>query len=112
MPVHILGSQHKITTNPHRFQLIQTESVSERVKPVTLQIALYENDTIISSIETVTFNSQSSDMNQRSLWVSLSLQHKDYSKNIQHYLILRNAETGLEEQRVDVVIDLAVGNDF
>ena len=112
VPVHILGSQHKITTNPHRFQLIQTESVSERVKPVTLQIALYENDTIISSIETISFNSQSSDMNQRSSWVSLSLQNKDYSKTVQHYLILRNAETGVEEQRVDVVIDLTVDNDF
>ncbi|MFI3189862.1 MAG: hypothetical protein QX190_09880 [Methylococcales bacterium] len=42
----------------------------------------------------------------------MSLQNKDYSKKTTHYLILRNTETGVEEQRVDVVIDLVIGNDF
>ena len=112
VPVHVLGSQHKITTNRHRFQLIQTESVSDRVKPVTLQVALYKGDDIISSIETVTFDSQSTDMNDRSKWISLSLQSKEYSNKEMYYLILRNTETGVEEQRIDVTIDLAFSNDF
>ena len=106
------NSQHKITTNRHRFQLIQTESVSDRVKPVTLQVALYKGDDIISSIETVTFDSQSTDMNDRSKWISLSLQSKEYSNKEMYYLILRNTETGVEEQRIDVTIDLAFSNDF
>ena len=42
VPVHVLGSSHKITTNRHRFQLIQTEAVSERVKSLTVQIGIYE----------------------------------------------------------------------
>ena len=112
VPVHVLGSHHKITTNRHRFQLIQTETVSDRTKPVTLQVALYEGDTIISSIETVTFDSQSTDMNERSQWLSLSLQGKEYSNKKLYHLILRNAETGIEEQRIEVIIDLAFSNDF
>jgi SepF-like predicted cell division protein (DUF552 family) len=112
VPVHVLGSQPKITTNRHRFQLIQTESVSDRVKAVTLQVAIYEGDSIISSIETVTFDSQSTDMNDRSQWVSLSLQGKIYNNKNQYHLILRNAETGVEEQRIEVTIDLAFSNDF
>jgi len=112
VPVHVLGSQPKITTNRHRFQLIQTESVSDRVKAVTLQVAIYDADSIISSIETVTFDSQSTDMNDRSQWVSLSLQGKVYDNKKQYHLILRNTETGVEEQRIEVIIDLAFSNDF
>ncbi len=112
VPVHVLGSQAKVTTNRHRFQLIQTESVSDRIKAVTLQVAIYDGDSIISSIETVTFDSQSSDMNDRSQWVSLSLQGKIYNNKKLYHLILRNTETGVEEQRIEVTIDLAFSNDF
>ena len=35
--VSVLGNNFKITTNRHRFQLIQTEPVGERVKPLTLK---------------------------------------------------------------------------
>ena len=31
------GANHKITTSRHRFELIQMEAVSERVKPITLE---------------------------------------------------------------------------
>ena len=42
--VHVLNSTHKITTNRHRFELIQVEPVGERVKAVTLKVAVYEGD--------------------------------------------------------------------
>ena len=42
--VSVLGSNFKVTTNRHRFQLIQTEPVSERVKPITLKVAIYEGE--------------------------------------------------------------------
>ena len=57
--VQVLGSNHRITTNRHRFQLIQMEPVSERVKPVTLKVAVYEGDEPVTNIETVTFDSAS-----------------------------------------------------
>ena len=112
VPVHVLGGPHKITTNRHRFQLIQTEAVSERVKPLTLQIGIYEGDRPVTNIETITFDGDSNDMNERTKWVSLSLQGREYDKKTPYQLILRNAETGIEEQRTDVTIDLAIINDF
>ena len=57
--VQVLGASHKITTPRHRFQLIQMEPVSERVKPVTLKVAVYEGDEPVTNIETVTFDSTS-----------------------------------------------------
>ena len=42
--VQVLGSSHRITTAQHRFQLIQMEAVSDRVKPITLRVAVYDGE--------------------------------------------------------------------
>ena len=57
--VHVLGTNHRITTACHRFQLIQMEPVSDRVKSVTLKIAVFEGDEPVTAIETVKFDSTS-----------------------------------------------------
>ena len=110
--VQIIGSNLKVTTNRHRFQLIQTEAVSDRLKPITLQIALYDGETPISNIETLTFDSASSEMNDRIKTLFLSLKSQTYDKKRPYPLILRNAEEEIEVTRQDVTIDLAFSNDF
>jgi uncharacterized protein (TIGR02687 family) len=110
--VRILGSNHKITTNRHRFQLLQTEAVTERNKPATLQVGIYDGDTLVSNLETVTFDSSSNDMDDRMKWVSLVLKSQKYNKKQSYALILRNADDNIEQQRAEVTIDLAFQNDF
>jgi uncharacterized protein (TIGR02687 family) len=110
--VSVLGNNFKITTNRHRFQLIQTEPVGERVKPVTLKIAIYDGDEPVTNVETVTFDSTSADMNQWKKTVSLTLEGRWFDAKKVFQLILRDAETGVEEARFDVTIDLAFINDF
>ena len=110
--VHVLGTTHKITTNKHRFELIQTEPVSERVKAVTLKVAVYEGDEPVTNIETVTFESSSDKMGERKKWVHLVLQDRQYDKKTTYRLVLRDAESGLELQSVPVVIDRAFSDDF
>jgi uncharacterized protein (TIGR02687 family) len=110
--VHILGARLKVTTNRHRFQLIQTEAVGERIKPITLQVAIYDGDVPVTNVETVSFDSASNDMTDRTKWVSLSLKAQSSDKKKTYYLILRNAEDSIEHQRMEVTIDLAFSNDF
>jgi uncharacterized protein (TIGR02687 family) len=110
--VHILGSKHKITTSRHRFELIQMEPVGERVKPITLRIAIYDGDTAVSNIETVVFSSASGNMDERKQWVSLVLKDGVYDKRKLYRLVLRDADTDVEQQSVDVNIDKAFNNDF
>jgi hypothetical protein len=110
--VHVLGSSYKITTNRHRFELIQMEPISERVKPVTLKVAVYEGGEPVTNIETVTFDSTSDKMDERRKWVSLVLQDRHYDKKTPYRLVLRDAETGIEQQSVPVVIDRAFTDDF
>ena len=40
--VQVLGANHKITAARHRFKLLQMESVSDRAKPITLKVAVYD----------------------------------------------------------------------
>lgn len=110
--VHVLGSTHKITTGRHRFELIQMEPVSDRVKPITLKIAVYEGEEAVTNIESMTFESISDKMEDRKKWVSLVLQDRKYDKKISYRLVLRDAETNIEQQSVPVIIDRAFTDDF
>jgi uncharacterized protein (TIGR02687 family) len=110
--VQVLGSNHRITTAQHRFQLIQMEPVSERVKPITLKVAVFEGEEPVTDIQTVTFDSSSGNLDERKKWVNLVLKDRQYNKKTPYRLVLRDAETGIEQQSVDVIIDRAFTDDF
>jgi uncharacterized protein (TIGR02687 family) len=110
--VHVLGSSHKITANSHRFELIQTEPVSDRVKAVTLKVAVYDGEEPVTNVESVTFDSSSDKMDERKKWIRLTLQDRECDKNTNYRLVLRDAETGIEQQSIQVIIDRAFRDDF
>lgn len=110
--VQVLGSNHRITTAQHRFQLIQMEAVSDRVKPITLRIAVYEGEEPVTDIQTVKFESSSGNLDERKKWVSLVLKDRQYNKKTSYRLVLLDAETGIEQQSVEVIIDRAFTDDF
>jgi uncharacterized protein (TIGR02687 family) len=110
--IQVLGSNHRITTARHRFQLIQMEPVSERVKVITLRVGVYEGDEAVTDIQTVKFESSSGNLDERKKWVSLVLKEGQYSKKTPYRLVLQDAETGIEQQSVEVIIDRAFTDDF
>ncbi len=91
--VSVLGSNHKITTHTHRFKLIQMEPVSDRSKALTVKIAIYDGDNPVSSIETVTFASTSTNLDDRQQSVMLTLQDQKFDKNKRYRLVLKDADT-------------------
>jgi uncharacterized protein (TIGR02687 family) len=110
--VHVPGTSHKITAPRHQFELLQMEPVSERIKPLTLKVAVYEGDEPVTNIETVTFDSVSGHLDERKKWLPLVLRDRPYDKHTPYHLVLRDAETSIEQSRVDVVIDKAFADDF
>lgn len=110
--ISVLGSNMKITTSRYRFRLIQTEAVTERIKSLKAKVAIYEGEEPITNVETLSFESESSDMNEwrKEIWLTLASQAFDKKKT--YHFVVRNAETGVEEARTDVTIDLAFDNDF
>ncbi len=110
--VSLLGANKKIVTNRHRFEFIQTDKVSDRMLPQTLLISLRDVNTLISNEEMVTFDSTSSEMDERKKSVMLMLKSAQYDNKKEYHLVLRDAETEIEHERYPVTIDLALVSDF
>ena len=111
--VQVLGKSHKVTTAKHRFQLLQMEPVSDRVKSVTLKIGIYDGDEPVTNIETVTFESESGNLDHRKKWVTLVLKDQEtYDRKKVYHLVLRESDSSIERGREDVTIDRAFTDDF
>ena len=110
--VQVLGARHKITTPRHRFELIQTEAVGERRRPVTLRAAVYDGLEAVTSVERVIFDSRSDSMDERRRFVTLALGRGPFDKTRPYRLKLHDAETDAEVQSVEVVIDRSFEDDF
>jgi uncharacterized protein (TIGR02687 family) len=110
--VQVMGGPHRVTAANHRFQLLQMEPVSERVRPITLRVALYEGEELITDIHSVKFDSSSGNLDERKKWVPLVLKERPYNKKRPYRLVLRDADTGIEQQSVEVIIDRTFTDDF
>lgn len=107
-----LGGINKVVNSIQIFKFIQTEPVSERVLPRPLMVALMDGDKPISNVVQLTFDSNSSDMNERIKEARLVVESGQYDKKKEYHLVLRDAETQAEVERYPIVIDLAFMNDF
>jgi uncharacterized protein (TIGR02687 family) len=107
-----LGGINKVVNSIQIFKFIQTEAVSERVLPRPLMVALMDGDKPISNVVQLTFDSDSSDMNERIKEARLVVEAGQYDKKKEYHLVLRDAETKAEVERYPVIIDLAFMNDF
>lgn len=110
--VQVLGTTHRITAPMHRFKLVQMEAVSDRVKRTKLKVAVYDGDDPVTNIETVTFDSASGSLDERQKDVILTLQDRPYDKRTPYRLVLRDSDTNIEQQSVNVIIDRAIADDF
>lgn len=102
----------KMVNNIQRFDLMQTEAVSDQVLPLTIAVAIYEEAEKVSSEEVVTFDSESDSMTERVKQVRLSLSGKDFDRRRDYFLVLKDKDLNTEIERYRVVIDLAFTDDF
>lgn len=107
-----IGGVNKVVNSIQIFKFIQTEAVSERVLPRPLLVALMDGDKPISNVVQLTFDSDSSDMNERIKEARLVVESGEYDKKKEYHLVLRDAETQAEVERYPIIIDLAFSNDF
>jgi len=110
--VSLLGLNRKIVNTKEKFEFIQTDKVTERCLPRTLHICIMDDENIISNEEIVTFDSASDSMEERKRIVMLVLKKGNYDKKKTYHLVLRDAETRIEYERIPVNIDLFACNDF
>lgn len=102
----------KMVNNIQRFDLMQTEAVSDLVTPVTLSVAIFEGSSKISSEETVTFDSATDSASEWVKQVRLSLSGNDFDRQKDYFLVLKDKDLNTEMERYKVTIDLAFTDDF
>ncbi|EIF42667.1 hypothetical protein DOK_12596 [gamma proteobacterium BDW918] len=105
-------SNLKMVNNIQRFDLMQTEAVSDFVIPVTVSVAIYDGDSKISSEELATFDSATDSVAERVKQVRLSLSGTDFDRKKDYFLVLRDKDLNTEIERYKVTIDLAFTDDF
>ncbi|MDM8351248.1 BREX-1 system phosphatase PglZ type A, partial [Pseudomonas sp. sp1636] len=111
--ITVLGNNFTITTNRYVFNLLQTEAVSERVLPAVLRVGLYDDaGEAVSAVELVSLDSDSQNLDQRQRKVILTLLNRSFSSSERYFFKLLDAETDVEQFRIDVRINLAISNDF
>jgi hypothetical protein len=105
-------SSLRMVNNIQRFDLMQTDAVSEQMLPVTVAVAIYDGGKSISSEEILTFESASDEMSERVKQVSLSLSGSSFDRNKDYFLIIKDKDLNTEIERYKVTIDLAFTDDF
>ena len=102
----------KMVNNIQRFDLMQTEAVTEQILPVTISAAIYDGSNMVSSEEVLTFESATDSVTDRVKQVRLSLSGTDFDRKKDYFLILKDKDLNTEVERYRVTIDLAFTDDF
>lgn len=102
----------KMVNNIQKFDLMQTEAVSDLVTQVTVSVAIYDGDSKVSSEEAVTFDCATDSVAERVKQVRLSLSGTDFDRQKDYFLVLKDKDLNTEMERYKVTIDLAFTDDF
>ncbi len=105
-------SSLKMVNNIQRFDLMQTASVSEHLLSITVSVGIYDDGRLVSTEETVTFDSTSDSISERVKQVPLSLAGAGFDRKQEYFLIIRDKDLNTELERYKVTIDLAFTDDF
>lgn len=102
----------KMVSSIQKFDLMQTEMVSELVTAITVSVAIYDGDRKISSEEVVTFDCITDSATDRIKQVRLSLSGSQFDRKKDYFLVIKDKDLQTELERYKVTIDLAFTDDF
>jgi uncharacterized protein (TIGR02687 family) len=111
--VVIANQPIKIVNNIDKIRFIQTDPVNDNF--IARQLDIYIIDAegkVVSSRETLTFDSTSKVMDERIREARLKLIGADFDRKISYTLVLENVDTQTRHSQYAVTIDLAFQDDF
>ena len=107
------GLPIKLVNNIDKVRFIQTDAVGEQFLPRRLDIYIVDDQyNIVSSRETLNFDSRSPVMDQRIRDVRIKLIGASFDRLARYSLILEDSEIKTQYQHYAVTIDLAFQDDF
>lgn len=103
----------KLVNNIDKVRFIQTDPVGEQFIPRQLEIYIIDSEShVVSSRETLNFDSSSPVMDDRTREVRLKLVGSSFDRHAPYTLVLEDSETQTRYAQYAVTIDLAFHDDF
>jgi uncharacterized protein (TIGR02687 family) len=107
------GLPIKLVNNIDKVRFIQTDPVGEQFLPRQLEVYIVDSQNhVVSSRETLNFDSSSQVMDQRTREARIKLVGSSFDRLAAYSLILEDSETKTQYQHYAVTIDLAFQDDF
>lgn len=111
--VKLTNEIRKITNSIFMVNFFQTEKISEKITPATLDVYMEESTgNVISSIETIIADLTSERPEERIIKIKLTLKAMNYDKNRYYQLIVKDKETAVVVEEIPFTISLGIASDF
>ena len=111
--IALVSIVHKITNLITSMDFIQSDAVSDTVKAAKYRIFfLSEDNEKISNENSYVADSREENAQKRIFRMRFTFKNKKYDKEKQYYLVVYDEESGLEQWRQPVIIDIAFADDF
>lgn len=111
--IALVSIVHKITNLITSMDFIQSDAVSDTVKAAKYRIFfLSEDNEKISNENGYVADSREDNAQKRIFRMRFTFKNKKYDKDKQYYLVVYDKESGLEQWRQPVIMDIAFADDF
>ena len=111
--ISLVSMVQKITNLITSMDFIQSEPVSDTVKETTYRLVfMSEDDERISNENIYVADSREPDSTKRIFRMRFNFKNQKYDKNKQYYLVVTDDNTGLEQFRHPVIVDITFADDF
>lgn len=113
--VSLLSQVNRVVNSHQRFELLQSDPISEKVKPRTITAMIRDadlDDKPISDSQTIRFDSASENVNSLKKELSLTIAAGVTGKRSNCALVLTDADTGVEVGRYPLVVDISFAAEF
>lgn len=111
--IALISMVSKITALNIILDFIQQERIDDVVQPTSYRIAFVdESNEIISNEEIYYAESKQEEAAKRIFKLTFNLKDQKYDRNQKYYLVARDADTGIETFRHEVIMDIAFAGGF
>lgn len=111
--IALVSILHKITNLITSMDFVQSEAVSDTVKPAKYRVFFISGDNEkISNENTYVADNRELSAQKRIFRLRFTFKNKKYDKDKQYYLVVYDEDTGLEQWRHPVMMDIAFADDF
>ncbi len=111
--IALVSIVHKITNLITSMDFIQSDAISDTVKTANYRIFfISEDNEKISNENSYVADSREENAQKRIFRMRFTFKNKKYDKDKQYYLVVYDDESGLEQWRQPVIMDIAFADDF